>query len=386
MERVRAELDLKDENNIIAHCFLQRKPIRLMSSCASLYAVVEVIGMQITELKIELPEALVRDFASDPLAPFDNLLRKSNDSAWPLYPEITRCLASLPAEAIQAAYADRTFLGLYGQNERLARIWMAERFLIEEVARRRLEVLAAPFTMSAMPYAADCLRDVKVDDEGMVHLADFTYNTATLGKNGYCFIVSSTTESPNSTYWLLRSFYELGLANDISVRLDPFLWGSSDSFPQTMYKMIVYAKPIDWDGIGRLTEQHHGQMRADEPADKSEVTEFIWDRRDDGIHFTCEELPPRERIHYAAARYLHAIYNPRNQAITHLDGALRIYSAQQLEQRKVQHLRKSGKAGVRRKIFRLDQPIGRDAFSLIAQAFFVWNSDLKTYFSETLSG
>ena len=43
-----------------------------------------------------------------------------------------------------------------------------------------------------------------------------------------------------------------------------------------------------------------------------------------------------------------------------------------------------GKAGVRRKIFKIDEPVKRDAFSLIAQAFFVWNDDMKTYFTETL--
>ena len=48
------------------------------------------------------------------------------------------------------------------------------------------------------------------------------------------------------------------------------------------------------------------------------------------------------------------------------------------------HLRKAGKVGVRRKIFRTDEPVDRDAFSLIAQAFFVWNNDMKTYFTETL--
>ena len=49
------------------------------------------------------------------------------------------------------------------------------------------------------------------------------------------------------------------------------------------------------------------------------------------------------------------------------------------------HLRKAGKTGVRRKIFRIDEPVGRDGFSLIAQAFFVWNDDLKTYFIGTLA-
>ena len=71
--------------------------------------------------------------------------------------------------------------------------------------------------------------------------------------------------------------------------------------------------------------------------------------------------------------------------MTHLDGALRIYTAPQLEERlAVGHLRKAGKTGVRRKIFRIDEPVGRDAFSLIAQAFFVWNDDMNKYFTETL--
>jgi len=73
--------------------------------------------MTVSEFKVKLPENLVLDFSSDPLAPFDKLLRKANDSTWPLYPELSRCLASLPAEDIEAAYADNTFAFLYGKNE-----------------------------------------------------------------------------------------------------------------------------------------------------------------------------------------------------------------------------------------------------------------------------
>ena len=259
--------------------------------------------MRHTGLKVGLPDGLVRDFASDPLASFDKLLIKANDSAWPLYPELSECLESLPYEAVQVVYADKNFVGLYGTSERLARIWIAERLLTEEVSRRRLDILAAPPSLvNAMPCAADCLHDVKVDDEGMVRLADFHYNNATVSTNQFSFIVCSTTDWPNSTYWLLRSFYKQGIADRISVRLDPFLWGPSDSFPQTIYKMIVYAKHVDWDGIGRLEEQHHGQMRADSSEDKSELTEFVWDPRDDGIHFTCEELPRSDRVDLAGSR------------------------------------------------------------------------------------
>ena len=267
--------------------------------------------MLCTGFKFELPEDLVRDFASDPLAPFDKLLRKASDPAWPLYPELSECLASVPPEMIEATYADNTFAGLYGKSERLARIWIAERLLIEEVARRRLDILAAPSSpANALPYAADCLREVNVDAEGLVRLAEFAYDNATLSANRFRFIVCSTTDSPNSSCWLLRSFYEQSVADQISVRLDPFLWGPSDSFPQTMYKMIVYARPLNWDGIGRLKEEHHGQMRADNAVNMSDITEFVWEPRDDGMHFTCEELPSRDRVGFVAARYLHAIYDP----------------------------------------------------------------------------
>lgn len=245
-------------------------------------------------------------------------LRKANDSAWPLHPELSRCLASLPAEGIESPYADNTLVGLYGKNERLARIWVVERLLVEEAARRRLNVMAAssPSAAASPPYTADCLRHAR--------LADFQYNNAPLAANGFSFTVCSTTESPNSTYWLLRSFYDQGVSDHVSVRLDPVFWGPSDSFPQTMYKMIVYARPLNWDGIGRLKEIHHGQMRADNPAENGEITEFLWEPRDDGIHFVCEELTSARCVEYRGARYLHAIYDPGKRSIVHLDGALRI--------------------------------------------------------------
>src|SRR5450755_803364 len=77
--------------------------------------------------------------------------------------------------------------------------------------------------------------------------------------------------------------------------------------------------------IGSHHGDHRALMQADKPAEKSELTEFCWTRRDDGIHFVCEELPPKERIEFVGARYLHAIYAPSSQSITHFDGALRIY-------------------------------------------------------------
>lgn len=342
--------------------------------------------MLCTDIRIDAPEVLIKDFASDPESPYEKVLKKLNDPSWPLYPQLCEFLESLPAEAVEAAYADNTFVFIYGKNERLARAWFTQHLLLEQASSARLKKLSEPLpNADAQPYSEASLRGIPVDDECLVRLADFEDTGSTVARNGFSFIVCPTNAAPNSTYWLLRSLYEQGVASHVSVRLDPFLFGPSDSFPQVFYKMIVYARPVNWDGIGHLREQHHGQMRADQTPNRNELTEFCWDPRDDGVHFTCEELPPRERIGFEGARYLHAIYDAGSQSITHLDGALRIYTAEELEKRQREHLRKAGKAGIRRKIFRIDEPVDREVFSLIAQAFFVWNQDLATYFRETLA-
>jgi len=214
----------------------------------------------------------------------------------------------------------------------------------------------------------------------MVPLAAF--DPSSLERNGFRFTVCTTTAAPNSTFWLTRSFFQQELVPYMSVRLDPFLWGSCDIFRALMYKMIVYPKPLDWDGIGRLRERHC--LEAHDPRDWEQVTELYWEPRDDGIHFVCEELPKRSRVAFAAARYLHAIYDPGSEKITHFDGALRIYNDEEIAGRQADHLWTAGKTGIRRKIFRIDEPIGRESFTLVAQAFFVWNDDLKGYFGDTL--
>lgn len=341
--------------------------------------------MSLAQLASTLPEDIVRDFAADPFAPLDKIPEKAQDRAWDLYPQLSTFLESLPPEAIQIAFADPGFASMYGQSDRMARIWITDRLLTYETARRRLAIVAeASEPKDTIPYDAQCLNGINVDAEYMVRLANFSTNGSILEQRGHRFTICSTTESPNSTYWLLRSFHSLNIVKYMSVRLDPFLWGSSDSFPEPMYKMIVYGQPLDWCRIGRLRQPDFGQLRADKAWEDSEVTEYTWEPRDDGVHFICEELPRKDQISVRGARYLHAIYNPKNESITHFDGALRIYTDDQYELRRSDHVRKSGKLGVRRKVFRTDEPISRDTFSLIAQAFFVWNRDIVTYFSQTL--
>jgi hypothetical protein len=87
---------------------------------------------------MNVTEALVADFASDPI-PYDKVLKIFNDPASPWHSELSQFLASLPPEVIEEAYADSTFVEMYGKNENYARAWFTERLLIDEAARRRLK-------------------------------------------------------------------------------------------------------------------------------------------------------------------------------------------------------------------------------------------------------
>lgn len=76
-----------------------------------------------------------------PLSQYEKVLKKLDDSSWPLHSELAGFLRSLDSETIQSAYADSTFVGLYGENEQLARAWIAQRILDEQVGRSRRKAL-----------------------------------------------------------------------------------------------------------------------------------------------------------------------------------------------------------------------------------------------------
>ena len=82
------------------------------------------------------------------------------------------------------------------------------------------------------------------------------------------------------------------------------------------------------------------------------------------------------------SRYLHAIYRPSANSIIHLDGAVRIYSPSELQDRHSKKLHEAGKMGLRKKVFAVDTPLSREVFSNVAQTFFVWNNDVIRYFQD----
>jgi len=150
--------------------------------------------------------------------------------------------------------------------------------------------------------------------------------------------------------------------------------------------MFTYGQPLDWDRIAALREPEHLEWLPDDRDRPGGVnhTQLCWTPKADGIHFHCEELPLNE--HVRPGRYAHAIYDPETKHFTHADGAVRYYTAPQLQERRQLHVRNAGKAGTRVKVFTFDEPLSRDGWCSVIAALFVWNDDVNCYFESHVDG
>jgi hypothetical protein len=146
-----------------------------------------------------------------------------------------------------------------------------------------------------------------------------------------------------------------------------------------MFRMFAYGRPLDWDRIATLRGEEFVRWLPDEltfPID-SAYTDLVWSRRDDGVHFECEEVPNATS---RAARYFHSIYDVDNRTIIHADLALRFYTPDELLARKQEHLRKLSKVGQRIKLFRVDGAIEPEVWSGLVAGAFVCHNDVQRYF------
>jgi hypothetical protein len=254
------------------------------------------------------------------------------------------------------------------------------------IPRRRISFLKSQVSAKRpTPYDIIALSDILPDPEHLVPLSAFTFDGSRLCRNDYAFMALSTAGSPNSTYWLLNAIYEANVANRTRVRLDPLLWGRADTFPTMFYGMWIYGQAIDWERLGRLHAPEHGRWLPCTLSHQCEFTDFVWSPRGPEVHFIAEEVPRLDDARIAGSRYLHAVYEPRTHMISHLDGALRFYTRAELHNRYGTHVRQAGKVGVRQKVFRMDAPIPRGAFSSIVQAFYVWNRDICDYITASVA-
>jgi hypothetical protein len=298
---------------------------------------------------------------------------------------LASAIAAVPsaiiAELDDDARAQSEILFRTKDQDLRARLYLVSRDAARAIDQARLAAITSDHTTGAPPpYDHPALDGIAVDDEGLVPLQAFELNGDALCVNGHSFFMVPPVPGSNASYWLLQHACRRGLADSVRVRLDPLLHGPSNELSGRSYRMDVYGRPLDWDRIRQLRTPDHGRWIPGKMSRRFLSTEYAWIPHDDEVDFLCEELPVPDKVTDRGSRYLHAVYGKRNHQMTHLDGAIRIYSREELDVRATTHVRNSGKAGTRVKVFRTDQPIAPDLLGDLAQAFFTWNYDVARYF------
>lgn len=331
-----------------------------------------------------IPNTLLTRFAADPTADyaFEDAAR---DVGSPTDLELEDFLASLDPDILEETKQCEGFLFINQQQtdlDRAARIWLGLRLLRDAIAVYRIRNLCVDSASERpRPYDVRALEGLEVDSDNLVPLAEFRFHRSAIRRNGHAFQLMSTTPAPNSTYWLLGACHAEPLRSSVRIRLDPFLHGPVESFPCVGYRMLGYGnEKLDWQRIANLANLEHGQWWPDDMDQWSARTDWVWEPRGPEIHFRCEEIPSHKEARMTPSRYLHAIYCPSANSIIHLDGAIRIYSPAELQDRHSKKLHEAGKMGLREKVFAVDAPLSREVFSAVAQTFFVWNDDVVRYF------
>ncbi|GEM_PF-558464 len=256
----------------------------------------------------------------------------------------------------------------------------------DAVAAERLRLLSEECFLGRMkPYGHPDLDGIVPDPEGLVNLDGFCHDGRFfpgLNRRQTVFeVLPSLAKAANSMYWTLGELTRLAATATIRVRLDPLLVHNLNDYAPVLLKMLVWGKPLDWNAIAGLKQEDHSRWFPDPGWQEDvEFTDMVWSPRDDGVHFVCEEVPKLGARHCRGSRYSHGIYEPDKHAFIHCDGAIRIYTREELLARHRSHARQIGKIGKRIKTFTVEDNISTDEWTKLTCSYFVWNNDLQNYF------
>lgn len=240
------------------------------------------------------------------------------------------------------------------------------------------------------PNVFENISDLNIDKNSLVFMRDFDLTFFSLCKNNLVYSLTPTTIASNSSYWIYQALLELTFKYKINfkIRLDPYIELPREDYNPMMYKMYVHGKPLNWKRLLTLRFDEFGQWMTEKDYHDHQFTDYCWSPKKDGtIHFTCEEIPKGNLNRIKSSRYFHAIFRKNNGEFEHCDGAVRIYSDEELNYRMNYHVRNPEvrKIGKRIKIFQFDCEdndginLDKDMFSLLMANFYVWNQDVWNY-------
>ena len=336
---------------------------------------------------MNIKEILTRYFASSEMDVFfevDNIFFDENHTQRQTLLEFMK---SVPEDEINNILENKRYSVLCARNcnmsmEENASLIYCKLLFPKEVGKLRLETLLNEDLNPPPPYNDEALSSFTRDSHNLISFNELKFK----GKNGQLknkiFKILLSLPQSNSMYWVMTSLMKVSMKTDIKIRLDPFLIFDKNDYRQMFYKMLVYGKPPDLRNLNTLNETKHIRWMPDN-VDTSDIsfTDVVWSPRESEVHFISEEIPKTSTAWFRGSRYFHAIYNCSNQKIIHLDGAIRIYSVEEIEARNNCHVKDIGKIGKRIKIFQINSELELEDWSDIASSFYVWNEDVQKYFS-----
>jgi hypothetical protein len=245
--------------------------------------------------------------------------------------------------------------------------------------------------IKSSPYDSENITGIDIDKNNLVPINFFDSMKGHLQYKNYIYEICPTLYQPNSSYWLYRTILGYFKKDDLlfKIRLNPFIEIPWNNYSPMEYKMFIHGKKLDWERINNLKVKEYGRFTDTIGFNDHKKTEYVWDPDEDEVHLTFEELPNPDKDEIKVSRYFHAIFNKRTSGIKHCDGAIRVYSDDELFERSECHIKDTDarKTGKRLKIFQFESKesnnleIEKDAFIQLVKSFFVWNYDVDMYFA-----
>ena len=337
-------------------------------------------------LQVDLDPAIIKAYSKQPLSAIFTIPRVIDDPTHPLHKLTYRALKGIGQNQFDLAFEDLDFQFLNRESDDLelkAKEWVLIKSLTYKIEVLRAEKLRKQEKIKIPdPYSHPALKGLPINDDYLVPIEKFTLRKVdnALIRNEHAFTISPSIRHLNSSYWLMNTLISSNLKN-VHIRLDPLIHEVSDDVIFPAYKMWVYGRPLQWDEILKSMEEVHGRWMPEISNRHSAMTEFVWEPRDEEIHFKCEEVPQKDQLDRRGARYFHTIYSKKKNCFTHLDGAIRYLNESEWSDRMESHIRKSGKIGQRVKLFLVDEDISLETMSNLCANFFVWNDDVINYFN-----
>jgi len=204
------------------------------------------------------------------------------------------------------------------------------------------------------------------------------------------FFRRSLSQFNNLNLPFLKRFQDLASSNelDLKIAIDPNSLGLIESY-RAPIELDFWWGPRFNDDLNRipLGVTLHKSSQREEFFSGISKTEFWWHKQNGIQSLECEEVRGKPSYGFSGerdeelygCRYVHSMVNNEGKAY-HLDGAIRVYSAEQFINRLDVDISKAGKNTEYYKLWRIDGPIDISLWKSLISDFYKDNHLIGEYF------